>query len=79
MPGSILSFFPVSVMETALLLKVTDADLSVLLSSATEQGWAMSDARAGLSWTPSELMGEALIPDTQEHSMGVSMETNDVS
>lgn len=58
--------------------KGNTSDLSALLSSAAEQGWEMSDTQAGLSWTHFELMGEALIPDRQEHSRGVSMETNGV-
>lgn len=63
-------------METVLLIKVADIDLSTLLSSVTEQGWEMSDSEAGLSWTQSELMGEALIVDKWEHATRVSMETN---
>lgn len=65
-------------METVLLIKVADIDLSTLLSSVTEQGWEMSDSEAGLSWTQSELMGEALIVDKWEHATRVSMETNSV-
>lgn len=65
-------------METALLIKVTDADLNALLSSVTEQGWETSDSESGLSWTQFELMGEALIADKREHATRVSMETNNV-
>lgn len=70
--------FCVSVMETALLIRVTDADLSALCSSATEQGWKTSGAKAGFSWIHFELMGEALSPDKQEHPTRVSMETSSV-
>lgn len=34
----------------------------------------MSDTQARLSWTHLEFVGEALIPDEQEHPMGLSME-----
>lgn len=50
----------------------------MLFCPATEQGWEVAGAKAGLSWTHFELMGETLSPDKHEHSPGVSMETSSV-
>lgn len=63
-------------METVCLIKVTDADISALLSLCN-RGELGDVNEAGFSCAHFELMGE-LSPDKRQHSTRVSMETNNV-